>query len=294
MTSMLFSRGGEGASTSHAQALANPARVLRRPTSSERLRRAGRIIYLRLIRQNDDPNKIAKGLGLGVSLGFFPTFGVGTALAVSLLSVRPPQMLAEQREDARTATNAYSIPEGTPFKLHLHSTISSKASRIGERVLTTLVDPVAVEDTDVLPKGLRIDGHIDEVEAAGHRGKSGCLTIVFDGLELPNGEKVPILGSLTEVYFIKGDGDPRVTPGGLCGGGASRKTQVAIVASAAAGGASAGAGAGVAAGMVGALVAYLLPSGKEAALSAGSVVGMRLDRELTIRLPHESGNSVGP
>jgi hypothetical protein len=164
-------------------------------------------------------------------------------------------MLAAQREDARTATIAYTIPEGTPFKLHLHTTISSRTSRIGDRVLTTLVDPVAVQDTDVLPKGLRIGGNIAEVEPAGHRGKSGCLTIVFDGLELPDGEKVPILGSLTEVFFIKGDGDPRVSPGGLCGGGASRKTQVAIVASAAAAGASAGAGSGATAGMVGALVA---------------------------------------
>jgi uncharacterized protein len=84
MTSMLSSRGGEGTSTSHTQALANPAkfRILRRRTWSERLRRMGRVIYLRLIRQDDDPNKIAKGLGLGVFLGIFPTFGVGTALAL--------------------------------------------------------------------------------------------------------------------------------------------------------------------------------------------------------------------
>jgi len=47
-----------------------------------RVRRWGRYIYLRLVRQNDRPDKVAKGLGLGVFLGIFPTFGVGTVLAV--------------------------------------------------------------------------------------------------------------------------------------------------------------------------------------------------------------------
>jgi uncharacterized protein (DUF2062 family) len=48
----------------------------------ERVRRWGRFIYLRLVRQNDEPDKVAKGVGLGVFLGIFPTFGVGVILAV--------------------------------------------------------------------------------------------------------------------------------------------------------------------------------------------------------------------
>jgi uncharacterized protein (DUF2062 family) len=48
----------------------------------ERARRWGRYIYLRLVRQNDEPDKVAKGVGLGVFLGIFPTFGVGAILAV--------------------------------------------------------------------------------------------------------------------------------------------------------------------------------------------------------------------
>jgi len=51
-------------------------------SSGERIRRWGRLIYLRLVRQNDEPDKVAKGVSLGVFLGIFPTFGVGTVLAV--------------------------------------------------------------------------------------------------------------------------------------------------------------------------------------------------------------------
>ena len=206
-----------------------------------------------------------------------------SAFGVSLIFVCPAKVLAEQGDDTRIGAAELSIPEGTPFKLRLHTTISSETSRIGDRVLTTLVDPVAVEDTDVLPTGLRIGGNVAEVQPTGHRGKGGCLTIVFDSLELPNGEKVPILGSLTEVFFIGSGGDARVTSEGLCGSGASRKKQALIVAGAVAAGASGSAGLGVAGGMVGALVAYLVPRGKAAALSAGSVLGMRLERELIVK-----------
>jgi len=51
-----------------------------------RVRRWGRYIYLRLVRQNDAPDKVAKGVGLGVFIGIFPTFGVGTILAIFIAS----------------------------------------------------------------------------------------------------------------------------------------------------------------------------------------------------------------
>ena len=52
----------------------------------KRARRWGRYIYLRLVRQNDTPEKVAKGVGLGVFIGIFPTFGVGTILAIFIAS----------------------------------------------------------------------------------------------------------------------------------------------------------------------------------------------------------------
>jgi len=70
------------------------------------------------------------------------------------------QQPAQAQESEAANANEITVPEGTEFKLQLHSTISSKVSKVGDRVLTTLLDPVAVEDTNVLPKGVRIDGHI--------------------------------------------------------------------------------------------------------------------------------------
>ncbi len=205
---------------------------------------------------------------------------LGYALVAAATASLPAQ------DGAQPNVEEYTIPEGTEFKLQLHSTISSKISKPGDRVLSTLIDPVAVEDQDVLTKGIRIDGHLGEVKVARRRGKGGLLTIVFDTIELPNGEKVAILGSLTEVFSSASGGSPKVGPEGeLKGSGASRKEQGAIALGSTAAGAAAGVGPGVAAAVGGIMAAVLLPHGKQAYLSAGSLIGMRLDRDVTFSLP---------
>jgi len=191
-----------------------------------------------------------------------------------------------QGEGESADINDITVPEGTEFKLQLHTSINSKTSKPGDRVLTTLIDPVAVEDRDVLPKGVRIDGHIGEVKPAARRGKGGYLTIVFDTVELPNGQKVAILGSLTEVFSSETGGDPNVGPEGeLKGRGPSRKGQIAIVAASGALGATGGRSTAIAAGAAGVMAAMLIPRGKQASLAAGSLVGMRLDRDVTFSVP---------
>jgi hypothetical protein len=191
-----------------------------------------------------------------------------------------------QQEAEAPNPDEITIPEGTEFKLQLHTSINSKTSQTGDRVVTTLFDTVAVEDRDVLPKGVRIDGHIGEVKAAARRGKGGFLTVVFDTIELTNGQKVGILGSLTEVFASEGGGDPNVGPEGeLKGRGPSRKLQAGIVAGSVAVGAVGGLGPGIGAGAAGIAIALLLPRGKQASLLAGSLIGMRLDRDVSFAPP---------
>ena len=207
------------------------------------------------------------------------------ALVVSLLVAGLPPLLPAQ-EDPTPSVDETTIPEGTEFKLQLHTTINSKTSKAGDRILTTLIDPVAVEDREVLPKGVRIDGHINEVKRAGRKGKGGYLYAVFDTVELPSGEKVAIMGSLTEIFSSEGGEDSTVgVEGELKGRGASRKTQLGVIGGSAAAGAAGGIGPGVAAAAGGIMAALLIPKGKQAALAAGSLVGMRLDRDVTIGLP---------
>jgi hypothetical protein len=202
-------------------------------------------------------------------------------LAGMILASASPRLAAQQQEPE---TEEWTIPEGTEFKLQLHTTVNSKTSKAGDRVLSTLIDPVAVEDREVLPKGVRIDGRIVEVKPAGRKGKGGYIYIVFETVELPTGEKVAIVGSLTEIFSSDDDASVGVE-GELKGHGASRKTQMAIIGVGTAAGAAGGIGPGIAAGVGSIIAAVVLPRGKQATLEAGSLVGMRLDRDVSFTLP---------
>jgi hypothetical protein len=200
----------------------------------------------------------------------------------SLLSSMTVPLLAQDTP----AVDEITVPEGTEFKLQLHTTINSSTSKAGDRIMCSLIDPVAVEDRDVLSKGVRIDGHVGESHGAGRRGKGGLLTIVFDTVELPNGQKVAILGSLTEVFSSESGSDPNVGPEGeLKGKGPNRKEQALLVVAPAAVGAVGGVGTAIALGAAGIMTALFLPKGRQATLAAGSLVGMRLDRDVTLVIP---------
>jgi hypothetical protein len=209
----------------------------------------------------------------------------GTSVLYAQDAAAPPT----DQPNAQPNANEIAVPEGTEFKLQLHTSINSKTSKSGDRVLTTLLDPVSVEDEDVLPKGVRIDGHLGEVKAAQRRGRGGELTIVFDTVEMPNGDKLAIQGSLTEVFSATGHGSDNVGPeGDLKGGGPSRKEQAAMIIAPTALGAAGGLGPGIAAAGAGIALAVLVPRGKQAALASGSLIGMRLDRDVTVPLPPPS------
>ncbi|HUZ45323.1 MAG TPA: TrbI/VirB10 family protein [Terriglobia bacterium] len=210
-------------------------------------------------------------------------------ILLAVLSVAALPAMVRAQTSLAAAQNQYWIPEGTEFKLALHTAISSKTSKKGDIVITTLLDPVyTVDDRVALPKGVRVDGRIQEVHRARHRGKGGQLYVLFDTLELPSGQKVAINGSLTEVFSSReGGNDSKVdSEGDLKGGGPSHVKQAVIIgAPVAIGGAAGGMAGGIAAGVAGIAAAYFLPKGKQAVLPAGSLVGMRLDRDLTITLP---------
>jgi hypothetical protein len=211
---------------------------------------------------------------------------LGALVAGGLLASLALSARAQQSSETPAGQDEITVPEGTEFKLQLHTTINSKTSKPGDRVVTTLIDPVAVEDRDILSKGVRIDGHLGDVKAAGRRGKGGYLTLVFDTIELPNGQKVDIRGSLTEIFASEGGGDPNVgAEGELKGHGASKKLTAGIIVASGALGAAGGLAPGIAAGSAGTVAALLLLRGKQASLNAGSLIGMRLDQDVSIVLP---------
>ncbi len=50
----------------------------------ERLKRRLRLLYLKILRIDDPPEKIARGAAIGVMMGILPTFGLGIVLSLIL------------------------------------------------------------------------------------------------------------------------------------------------------------------------------------------------------------------
>ncbi|HLA50883.1 MAG TPA: DUF2062 domain-containing protein, partial [Thermodesulfobacteriota bacterium] len=48
-----------------------------------RIRRWGNLHYYKIMRIDDPPYKIARGVALGVFMGIFPTFGLGIVFAIA-------------------------------------------------------------------------------------------------------------------------------------------------------------------------------------------------------------------
>jgi Bacterial conjugation TrbI-like protein len=217
-------------------------------------------------------------------------------LALALAMAALPVVIRAQTS-LEEAQNQHWLPEGTEFKLVLHTKINSKTSKKGDVVITTLFDPIYSEDDEViLPKGVRVDGRIQEVHAAAHRGKGGQLYVLFNSLTLPDGQKLAITGSLTEIFGSGNTGGNSSVDaeGDLKGGGPGKAQRIILFgAPTAAGIAAGGVGVGIAAGVGGALAAYFLPKGKQAELPSGSLIGMRLDRDLTITIQPQQQKQNG-
>ena len=49
-----------------------------------RLKRKARLTYLKILRIDDPPERIARGAAIGVAMGVLPTFGLGIILAIAI------------------------------------------------------------------------------------------------------------------------------------------------------------------------------------------------------------------
>jgi hypothetical protein len=97
---------------------------------------------------------------------------------------------------------------------------------------------------------------------------------------------VAMLGSLTEVFSSAQNGSYDVGPeGDLKGEGPSHKEQLAIFGAPTLLAGFGGLGPGIAVGVASGVAALVIPKGKQAVLMAGSLLGMRLDEDVTINLP---------
>jgi type IV secretion system protein VirB10 len=205
---------------------------------------------------------------------------------IILLAVSFAEPLRSLCQDSDKMT----IPAGTKFKTRLETPISSKLSEVGDTIIVTLLEPMAIDGLHVLPRGTEMTGKVTFVKRAGRvKGRAEVYALINElttnyGAEpvqvsidaaddIANDEKIRTdeEGKLKSNKDL-GDDVQDATRGASLGSLGS--TPVAI--------ATGSVGAAVAGPAAGAIAGLLLSRGKEVRLAVGTVFRMKFDKDLTV------------
>jgi hypothetical protein len=190
------------------------------------------------------------------------------------------------------------IPAGTELQLSLRDPLSSKLSEVNDEVEATLRKDLVIDGNRLLPRGTEFIGRVTLIQPAGRPLKGGQLQVTFDRVKIDGQErKLFAITKSASNFFrdekVKGDGEGTLK-GGAGGGEVLENVRTAAtlggigativilsgIDNGGIGGGSAAAGAGVLGGSVAAGV--LLSKGKEIRLDPGTVIRLKLEKQLVV------------
>jgi len=163
------------------------------------------------------------------------------------------------------------VPQGTAMSVRLESTVSTKTSSAGDRFHAVVVSPVHVQGKLAIPEGAAVSGHVVVAEQPGKASGRGRLQLEYDMLTF--GGHSYDLDSRSRVYLSKSGTKKDVA---LIGGGA---VAGGILGGVLGGSPAKGAVVGGAAGTA----ASLMTRGPQLTLGRGTILHVRLDRDLSVR-----------
>ena len=195
-----------------------------------------------------------------------------------LLSIAPLEsaITAAPIESASRAIREVTIPAGTVLRLRLARGVGSDISRVEDPVSATLARAVVVDGRTVLPVGSRASGYVTEATRPGKVHGRGRVGVRFTRI-------AP--GNESATYNMRTNSWVAVAP-------ATKKKDAMTIGIPAAGGAvigalvdgKKGAAIGSAAGGGAGTAVVLSTRGKDARISRGATLAVRLSEPLTVRL----------
>jgi len=161
---------------------------------------------------------------------------------------------------------SFDLPNGTEIKVRLEEPLSSKTSRVEERVVGTVAEPVVRNGRTAIPAGTAVRGAVASVQRAERPSKGGRLEVDFDSMVV-DGQRVGMDARVVRVEesgLDKSKAGLGALIGGVLGAVLDGKKGALI-------GAIVGGG--------GAVVAS---SGSEVELPAGTLLTVQLERSITL------------
>jgi hypothetical protein len=202
-------------------------------------------------------------------------------LAVSL--VDPVRSLCQD-------IDKFIIPSGTKFKTRLETPISSKLSEVGDTIIMTLLEPMAIDAQHVLPRGTEMTGKVTFVKRAGKvKGRAEVYALINE-LTTNYGSE-PIHVSIDAADDVANDEKIRTDEEGTLRSNknlgddledATRGASLGSLVTVPVAIATDSVGPAIAGPAVGAIAGLLLSRGKEVRLPVGTVFRMKFDKDLTV------------
>jgi hypothetical protein len=177
-------------------------------------------------------------------------------------------------------TQMASLPAGTILTVRMISSVSSDASRPGDRFTASLDEPVYANGVVAVPSGATVEGKVVSADQAGRVSGVSELSVQLDRLQLPSGASVSLA---TDVLSRQGETSRR-SDATKVGVGAAIGAAIGAI-----GGGRRGAGIGAATGAGAGTAGVLLTRGKPVILSPET----RLSFSLAAPVQFEVGSGYG-
>jgi len=183
------------------------------------------------------------------------------------------------------AQNGVSVPEGTPLKVKLQTTISTFSSKVGDPFQGKLIDPVMVDGKAVIPAGTTVEGRVTKLSEPRRIQGKATIGILPEHIVLADGQRFMLNAVLVDTNISGTD----VNEEGLFkGSGHDRRDQIEVAGGTGAGmlmGGLIGGGPGLLIGGAigaGATTTHWLVQRRSAVLPSGTELMMELSRPMTM------------
>ena len=100
----------------------------------------------------------------------------------------------------RSALSSSSVlPAGTVCRILLLEDISASKSHAGDAIHARLLEPILSDSQVVIPAGSMFEGKVMKTTRPRAPSRAGSLTIAFESVQLPEGQRIPVSASLASV-----------------------------------------------------------------------------------------------
>jgi hypothetical protein len=97
-----------------------------------------------------------------------------------------------------------TVPAGTVCRVLLLENVSASKNHAGDQIRARLLEPILSDSQIALPAGSVFEGRVMKATPPRIPARAGSLTIAFDTVQLPEGERIPVSASLASLEVNAG------------------------------------------------------------------------------------------